>query len=109
MDKICNIAILLGFIVAIVGAFVAIPNLVAILLVLGAVGGLNTAEKPDYRLRVYAAAAVLLLGSHLLSEIPAAGAALTAIFSGVAAVFVGFSVVAIVLAIATQVKKNLMT
>jgi hypothetical protein len=108
LDKICNIAILLAFIVAIVAAFTAIPNVTAILLVLGAIGGLNSADKPDYRVRVYGAAIVLMVGAHLLNEIPAAGSYLATIFSGVAAAFVGLSVVAITLAIANQVKANLL-
>ena len=108
MDKICSIAILLAFILAIVAAFVAIPNAAAMLLVLGAVGGLNTADKPEYRVRIYGAATVLLLGSHLLTEIPAIGEHLTAIFSGVATAFVGTSIVALTLAIAFQVRANLL-
>ena len=107
MDKICNIAILLGFIVAIVSAFVAIPNLVAILLVLGAIGALNTADKPEYRVRLYGAGIILILGAPMLTQIPAAGPPLAAIFTALSAVFVGASVVAITLAVVFQLKNNL--
>ena len=107
MDKICNIAILLAFLIAIVAAFVAIPYVTAALLILGGIGGLNTADKPDYRVRIYGAAIVLILGAHMLTEIPAIGGYLASIFAGVAATLVGASVVAIPLAIGVQIKTNL--
>ncbi len=108
MDKICNVAILLGFILAIVTAFVAVPYAVAILLILGGIGGLNTADKPEYRVRLYGAAVVLILGAPMLAQIPAVGAALAAIFTTASALFVGASVVAVTLAIIFQVKTNLL-
>lgn len=108
MDKICNIAILLAFLLAIVATFVTVPYTAAALLILGGIGGLNTADKPEYRVRIYGAAIVLMLGAHMLTEIPAIGPYLAAIFTGVAAAFVGASVVAVTLAIAFQVKTNLL-
>ncbi len=108
MDKISNIAILLAFVIAIVAAFVAIPYVAALLLILGGIGGLNTADKPDYRVRIYGATAVLILGTHLLMEIPAIGGYLASIFAGVGAAFFGMSVVAITLAIANQLKTSLL-
>ena len=108
MDKICNVAILLGFILAIVTAFVAIPNAVAILLILGGIGGLNTRDKPEYRVRLYGAAVVLILGAPMLAQIPVVGVALAAIFTAASALFVGASVVALTLAIIFQVRANLL-
>jgi hypothetical protein len=108
LDKICNIAILLAFLIAIVAAFVSIPYAAALLIVLGAIGGLNTADKPDYRVRIYGATAVLILGANLLMEIPAIGGWLASIFAGVGAAFLGMSVIAITLAIANQLKTNLL-
>ena len=108
MDKICNVAILIAFILAIVAAFVPIPNIAAILLVLGAVGGLNTADKPEYRVRLYGAGAILILGAHMLMEIPVAGNYLAGIFTGASLIFVGASVVAITLAIVYQIRNNLL-
>ena len=108
MDKICNIAILLAFLLAIAAAFVAIPSIGALLLVLGGIAALNSADKPEYRVRVYGAAIVLLMGAHQLSALPAIGDMLAAIFANVATAFVGMSVVAIVLAIAAQAKSNLL-
>ncbi|MBV9550344.1 MAG: hypothetical protein JO256_11805 [Alphaproteobacteria bacterium] len=108
MDKICNLAILLAFLLAIVAAFVAIPGATTILLILGGIGAVNTADKPDYRVRIYTAAIVLILGAHMLTDIPAIGGSLATIFAGFAVVLVGASVVAIPLAIATQLKNNLL-
>jgi hypothetical protein len=108
LDKICNIAILLAFLIAIAAAFMAIPYAAALLLILGGIGGLNTADKPEYRVRIYGAAIVLILGANMLTEIPAVGAALASIFTGVSAAFVGASVVAITLAIAFQVRATLL-
>lgn len=108
MDKISNIAILIALLIAIAAAFVAIPSVTAVLLILGGIGGLNTADKPDFRLRIYGATIVLLLGAHLLTDIPVIGAMLAAIFTGLAAAFVGLSVVAISLAITMQLKANLL-
>jgi hypothetical protein len=108
LDKICSIAILLALILAIVAAFIDIPSLTAALLILGAVGGINTADKPEYRVRVYGAAIVLMLGAHMLREIPAIGERLEEVFTNLSVMFVGLSVVAITLAIAVQVRANLL-
>jgi hypothetical protein len=108
LDKICNIAILLAFLISIVAAFAAIPYVTAVLIVLGAIGGLNTADKPEYRVRIYTATAVLILGSNVLTEIPAIGGYLESIFTGIAAAFVGMSLVALTLAISFQAKANLL-
>lgn len=108
MDKICTIAILLAVLLAIVAAFVAIPYIAAVVLVLGGIGGLNTADKPEYRVRIYTAAIVLIAGAHLLGAIPAVGDYLAAIFAGVGTMFVGASVVAVTLAIAVQARANLL-
>ena len=67
-----------------------------------------TADKPEYRVRLYGAAIVLILGANFLTEIPVIGATLAAIFAGVSAAFVGASVVAITLAVAFQVRANLL-
>jgi hypothetical protein len=108
LDKLCNVAILLAFLVAIVAAFVNIPYVGAVLLILGGIGGLNTADKPEYRVRIYGAAIVLTVGANMLTDIPAVGSYLASIFTGVGMAFVGASVVAITLAIGVQTKANLM-
>ena len=99
MDKIYAISLLLAFILAMVSAFVTVPDLNAILLILGGIGALNTLNAPDLRLRIYAAAVVLILGAKSLADIPAVGDYLATIFSGVGTAFVGASVVGITLAI----------
>jgi hypothetical protein len=108
LDKICTISNLLAVVLAIVAAFVSIPMSDAALLVLGGIGALNTSNAPDLRLRIYAAAIVLILGAKSLAAIPAVGTSLAGIFSGVATVFIGASVVAITLAIIRQIRTNLL-
>jgi hypothetical protein len=108
LDKIFAISTLLAVIVAIVSAFVAIPDLNAILLILGGIGALNTLDAPDLRLRIYAAAVVLMLGARALADIPAVGDYLATIFSGVGTAFVGASVVGITLAIYGMTRSRLL-
>ena len=109
MDKICAVSLLLAIILAIVVAFAAIPDSAAILLVLGAISALNTAERPELRVRIYLAALVLTLTAKALNDVPAVGAQLAAIFAGIGTAFVGASMVAIVLAVARLIRANLMT
>jgi hypothetical protein len=106
MNKICPIATLMAAILAIVSAFVAIPMAAAALLILGGIGALR--NSPDARLRVYAAATILTLGSQTLTSIPAVGDALAAIFAGVGTALIGASVVGVVLGISQAVKAGLM-
>jgi hypothetical protein len=106
MNKIYPIATLLAAILAIVSAFVAIPMAAAALLILGGIGALK--NSPDARLRVYAAATILTLGSQTLTSIPVVGDALAAIFAGVATALIGASVVGVVMGISQAVKAGLM-
>jgi hypothetical protein len=108
LEKIFAVSTLLAVIVAIVSAFVVIPDLNAILLILGGIGALNTMNAPDLRLRIYAAAIVLMLGAKSLAEIPAVGDYLATIFSGVGTAFVGASVVSITLAIIGMTRSRLL-
>ena len=107
MQKVYTISTLVAVILAIVAAFVSIPMAAAIMLVLGGIGGLDNANAPDVRLRIYAATIVLVLGAKSLTAIPAVGAPLAAIFGGVALVLVGASVVGITLAIVQLVRTRL--
>ena len=108
MEKICAISFLLAVLLAIVSAFVSVPMSAAILLVLGGVGALNNTTHPDLRLRIYAAAILLILGAKSLTAIPAVGEGLAAIFSGIATVFIGASVVGITLAVYQLLASNLL-
>jgi len=107
MQKIFVISTLLAVLLAIVSAFVAVPNSAALLLVLGGVGALNNGKSPDLRLRIYAAGIILILGAKMLTAIPVVVEPLAAIFSGVAIVFVGASVVGITIAVYQLVRSGL--
>jgi hypothetical protein len=109
LQKVCTISTLVAVVIAIVTAFVSIPMSAAILLVLGGIGGIDNANAPDVRLRIYAATLVLILGAKSLTAIPAVGEPLAAIFAGVATVFTGASVVAITLAMFQLLKTRLLT
>ncbi|HVV28807.1 MAG TPA: hypothetical protein VHC40_12655, partial [Rhizomicrobium sp.] len=69
MDKIYAAARALAVILAIASAFVAIPSIAAILLVLGGISAIG--EDSERNSRTYLIAIVLLLGAHLLEAIPA--------------------------------------
>ena len=93
MNMICAIARLVGIAVAIVGAFVAIPQAAAILLVTGGISILS--YKPEDYIRVIVAALLLVAASKMLGDIPAIGMMLAAIFGNLGTFLVGSSVVAI--------------
>jgi phosphatidylserine synthase len=95
MDKICALARLIGVIVAIAAAFVAIPQTTTILLILGGISIFS--YKPDDYVRIYASAIVLILGGNMLSDIPVVGLPLAAIFGNLGTFLVGSSIVAITL------------
>jgi len=107
MQKIFVISTLLAVLLAIVSAFVAVPNSAAALLVLGGIGALNNGKSPDLRLRIYAAGIILILGAKSLTAIPVVGEPLAAIFTGVSLVFIGASVVGITIAVYQLVKSGL--
>jgi hypothetical protein len=104
MDKLYAVARLLGVALAIVSAFVAIPNAAAALLVLGAVAAIG--NDMDRNVKLMLGATVLILGAKMLEAIPAVGVPLAAIFANVATAFVGASVMAITLLIVTRVKTD---
>src|SRR5579872_7147001 len=93
MDKIYDAARALAVILAIVAAFVAIPNVVTALLVLGGISALGNDSEQNSR--TYLIAIVLILGAKTLEAIPAAGTALAAIFAGIGTAAIGASIVAI--------------
>ena len=104
MSMICAIARLIGVVVSIVAAFVAIPQAAAILLVTGAISILS--YKPEDYLRVIASALFLTLSAKALGEIPAIGMPLAAIFGNLGMFLVGSSVVAIAIRAYTLVKSD---
>ncbi len=93
MGMIGAVARLLALIVSIVAAFVAIPQVDAILLVLGMICAL-VYQPADY-VRVYASAIVLIVGAKALDAIPAVGMYLADIFTNIGTVLIGLSVACI--------------
>ena len=74
-----KIAVLIGILLAIVGAFVSIPYAAAILLILGLFIGLSII--PDHHIRVMVSALVLAGLSHTFDAIPQIGSYLATILS----------------------------
>ena len=104
MEKLCALARAIAILIAIVAAFVAIPQVAVILLVLGAISAIdNTAETS---LRVYVVTVVLILGAKSLEVIPAVGVPLAAIFENVGLAMLGYSIAAIAIRIALRIKKD---
>lgn len=104
MSMICAVARLVGIAVAIVAAFVAIPQTATILLITGGISILS--YKPEDYVRIYASAILLILGAKVLGEIPAVGMPLAAIFGNLGTFLVGSSIVAIALRAYTLIKSD---
>jgi hypothetical protein len=104
MDKIYAAARALAVILAIASAFVAIPNVALLLLVLGGISAIgNDSERNS---RTYLIAIVLILGAKTLEVIPAAGAALATIFTSLGIAVVGAAMVAITITLACRIKSD---
>jgi hypothetical protein len=104
LEKICALARVIAILVAIIAAFVVIPQVAVILLVLGGIAAItNTAED---NLRIYLVTVVLILGAKMLEVIPVAGVPLAAIFGNIATAMVGCSIVAITLRIIARIKSD---
>lgn len=104
MDKIYAVARIVAIILAIVSAFVAIPNAVPILMVLGGIVAIG--NDMERNVRIMLATVILLLGAKSLDAIPAVGTPLAAIYASVGAALLGASVVAITMMIITRVKTD---
>ena len=106
MSKVYAGALALGVLVAILSAFVSIPSVALILLVLGGVAAIgNNAEDNT---RVFLVALVLAVGAHSLDVVPVVGSDLSTIFSGLGAVAIGSSLVAITLSLYSTLKTGLL-
>jgi hypothetical protein len=104
MGKIYAAARAIAVILAIASAFVAIPNVVLLLLVLGGISAIgNDSEKNS---RTYLIAIVLILGAKALEAIPVAGAALATIFAALGTAATGASMVAITITLACRIKSD---
>lgn len=95
MVKLYGGARALAVLVAIAAAFVTIPQVAVILLVLGAIAGLGNSAEDNMRVMVIAI--VLLVGSKSLEAIPEAGTYLATIFGGIGVAAFGSVVTGVVL------------
>lgn len=104
MEKVYAAARALAVILAIVAAFVDVPQAGVALLVLGGIAIIGNAA--EHNARVYLATLVLALGAPALSVLPAVGQALAAIFGNLGVVFIGASIVAITIGLARRLKSD---
>ena len=107
MDKVYTIARTAAVLLAIVAAFVMVPQAALILLVLGGVAALghNSAEE---NVHTYLIAIVLTIGASALAAalegVGPAGGYIAAIFGNIATVAIGASVVAIAVGLVNGLK-----
>lgn len=104
MEKFCALSRALAILIAIIAAFVAIPQTAVILLVLGGISAIcNT---PEENMRLYVVTLVLILGAKTLEVIPAIGTQLAAIFTNIGIATLGFSIVAISIRVALRLRND---
>ena len=104
MDKIYSVARVLALVLAIASAFVVVPNVAAILMILGGIAVIG--NDMERNTRIFLATAVLILGAKSLEAIPVAGATLATIFAAVGTALLGASIVAITIMILSRVKTD---
>lgn len=88
-----KIAVWVGVLASVAGAFVTIPQLAAILLVVGLVVGWDAAREDS--VRIYAGAIALNMFAKNLEAIPAAGTSLAAVYNNMGAVTAGAAIMVI--------------
>jgi len=106
MDKVYAGARALAILAAIVAAFVTIPNIGLLLLVLGAIAGIGSSTEENRGLILVAL--VLVVGAKSLDVIPVAGSYLDTIFSGLGVAVMGSVLMGITLAIVRRVRGDWM-
>jgi hypothetical protein len=104
LEKLCAAARAIAVLIAIIAAFVAVPQTAVILLVLGGIAGICNA--PEDNLRAYLVTVLLILGAKSLDVIPVAGAPLAMIFGNIGTAMLGYSIVAIAIRLAMRVKRD---
>ncbi|HEY2482776.1 MAG TPA: hypothetical protein VGI30_11345 [Caulobacteraceae bacterium] len=104
MSKLCGAARALAVLLAIVAAFVTVPYVVPVLLILGAISAIT--NTPENNSRIFVITIVLLLGAEKLTAIPAVGTWLAAIFGNFGTALLGASILAIALGVYTRVKSD---
>lgn len=97
MTKVYAGARALAVVLAIVGAFVTVPQLSVILILLGAISVIG--NQPEDNVRVYIVTAALLLGAKELSVVPAVGSYLATIFSGIGLAALGGTALGVLITI----------
>ena len=93
---------IIGVLVAIVGAFVAIPQMATVLLVAGLIVGIFVIG--DHHVRVMVTALVLTGLAHTFDAVPAVGTYLAAILANIGVLVVGVSVMIILRNIFARLK-----
>ncbi len=104
MSKLFGAARALAVLLAIVAAFVTIPYVVPVLLVLGAISAINNTA--DQNRTVFLITIVLLLGAKGLADVPAIGTYLSSIFGNLGTALVGASMLAIAVGAYRRVKSD---
>lgn len=105
MSKVYAGALALGVLAAVLAAFVSIPSVALVLLVLGGISAMG--NTPEDNTRLYLVTLVLAVGARALDAVPVAGSDLVTIFSGLGEVAVGGSLVAIVISLFHALKSGL--
>ena len=104
MNKLCGAARALAILLAIVAAFVTIPYVVPVLLILGAISALT--NTPDQNRTVFLITIVLLLGAKVLAELPAVGTYVSSIFANLGTALLGASMLAIAIGAYRRVRSD---
>ncbi len=104
MGKIYAAARALALLVAIAAAFVTIPQIAAILLLLGAISAIGQSEEETAKL--FLVAIVLTLGAQALEALPSVGGTLSTIFAGLGTVAIGASIMGIAIGAANRLRAD---
>jgi hypothetical protein len=102
LSKVCAIARAVAVLLAIVGAFVTVPYLAIVLLLLGFISAIT--NTPENNTRIFLITIVLLLGAKTLAVIPTAGDGLASVFGNLGIALFGACVMAIVMGVWTRVR-----
>ena len=104
MNKICAIARLLAVVLSLGSAFVYIPNLAAVLLVLGGISAIN--GNSEQNSRTFLITIVLLLAPNALGDLPMVGTPLKTMFVFLGTAAIGASIVAIAITFGVRIKHD---
>jgi hypothetical protein len=104
LDKLYAAARVIALLVAIAGAFVAVPSASLVLVVLGIVIGFGVSS--DDSMRYMLAALVLSGGAKVLEVVPQAGPQLAGIVSNVGAVATAAAITAIAISLVLRIKSD---